>query len=184
VAALLREHDLDRYVLWNGTIEPRKNLPTLIEAFRRLDAGDDVDLVLVGPDGWHEDVERRIEGLDGRVRRLPFQTRADLAALHAGAAAFCYPSLREGFGLPVLDAMAQGTPVVTSAGTATEEVADGAALLVDPLDADALAGALRRVLDDPDVAARLSDAGRARAAEYPWERTAALTAAAYEEVAA
>ena len=85
--------------------------------------------------------------------------------------------------MPVVDAMAQGTPVVTSSGTSTEEIAGDAGLVVDPLDVDAIAGALDRVLRDPELARRLGEAGRARAATYTWERTAALTAEAYAEVA-
>jgi glycosyltransferase involved in cell wall biosynthesis len=91
----------------------------------------------------------------------------------------CYPSLREGFGLPVLEAMARGAPVVTSAGTATAEVAGDAALLVDPLDVDAIAGGIAAVLDDPAMAAALRAAGPTRAATYTWERTARAMAEAY-----
>jgi glycosyltransferase involved in cell wall biosynthesis len=186
VARVTAAHGLRRYVMWNGTVEPRKNLPTVIAAFRRVTDGRppaDLQLLLVGPDGWNEDVGRHLSGLDDQVVRLPLQTASDLAALHAGAAVFCYPSLREGFGLPVLEAMAQGTPVVTSAGTATEEVAGDAALVVDPADADAVAGAVASILDDAELAGRLSIAGRARAASYTWARTASATLAAYREVA-
>jgi len=96
----------------------------------------------------------------------------------------CYPSLVEGYGLPVAEALGCGAPVVTSKGTATEElVAGGAGLAVDPTDADAIAGALAEVLDDDDLADRLRAAGRARAAETPWEVTASMTIAAYREVA-
>jgi glycosyltransferase involved in cell wall biosynthesis len=169
-------------VLWVGTIEPRKNLAGLLEAFRRVPRTD-VDLVLVGPEGWGEDVRSHAAGIETRVRVLGFQTREDLAALYAGADLFCFPSLREGFGLPVLEAMVQGTPVVTSAGTSTEEVAGGAGLVVDPRDPAALAEAITSVLDDADLAGRLAAAGRDRAAEYTWERTAARTVAAYTEAA-
>jgi glycosyltransferase involved in cell wall biosynthesis len=106
------------------------------------------------------------------------------AAVVAGAAAFCYPSTKEGFGLPVLEAMIQGTPVVTSAGTSTEEVAAGAALLVDPSSPRAIADALRDVLDDASLADRLSSAGRVRAAELTWARCAEKTRALYSELAA
>ena len=95
----------------------------------------------------------------------------------------CYPSLWEGYGLPVAEAMGAGAPVVTSAGTATEElVAGGAGLAVDPYDVDAIAGALASVLDDDDLAARLRAAGRERAESTTWAGTAAATIAAYEEV--
>jgi glycosyltransferase involved in cell wall biosynthesis len=113
------------------------------------------------------------------VKLLGFVSDRDRDALYAGADAFVYPSLREGFGLPVAEAMAQGAPVVTSRSTATEEVAGGAAVLVDPTDVDAIVHGIETALAD---SARLIEAGRARAAELTWERTADATVAAYEEV--
>jgi glycosyltransferase involved in cell wall biosynthesis len=172
-----------RIVFWTGTHEPRKNLPGLLAAFERLDR-DDVTLVLGGPRGWKEDLDARLEALGGRARAVGFLSETDKRAVLAAADLFCYPSLLEGFGLPVLEAMAQGTPVVTATGTATEELAEGgAALAVDPRDAGALAAAMARVLDDDGLASRLADAGRGRVAEYTWARTAERTAAAYAEVA-
>jgi glycosyltransferase involved in cell wall biosynthesis len=178
VEEVRRRYALDRpYVLFAGTVEPRKNLGRLLEAFSRL--GDvDADLVLVGPEGWSTDLPA------SDARRLGFVPSADRDALYAGSAAVCYPSLREGFGLPVLEAMAQGAAVVTSATTATAEVAGDAALLVDPLDVDAIAGALDRLLRDRDLAHRLGEAARRRAAEQTWERTAAATVAAYADALA
>ena len=166
------------FVLFTGTVEPRKNLRRLFEAVRRLDRPG-VDLVLVGPNGWQEDLTP-----PPHTRRLGFVPAEDRDALYAGAAVVAYPSLREGFGLPVLEAMAQGAPVVTSAGTATAEVSGDAAVLVDPRDVDAIAGALARVLDDEDLAARLRAAGPVRAAEFSWERTARGTIAAYRAATA
>jgi glycosyltransferase involved in cell wall biosynthesis len=176
VARVRRTYDLDRaVVLFVGTIEPRKNLRRLLEAFDRL--GDvDADLVLVGPEGWSEDLPPT------RARRLGFVPRADLDALYEAASVVAYPSLREGFGLPVLDAMARGAAVVTSATTSTAEVAGDTAILVDPLDVDDIAGAIRRLLDDPDLARGLGDAARARAATYTWARTADLVVGAYADV--
>lgn len=169
------------YVLSVGTAEPRKNLRAVLAAFRRLDRPD-VDLVIVGPRGWHEDLEAIVGDARDRVRLLGFVPAEDLTALYAGAAVFCYPSLLEGFGLPVLEAMAQGVPVVTSEGTATAEVAGEAGLLVEPTDHEAIATALAGVLDDEAWARRLGRAGRERASEYTWERTASLVAAAIHEV--
>jgi glycosyltransferase involved in cell wall biosynthesis len=171
-----------RYVLWVGTVEPRKNLTALSAAFRRL-ADTDVRLVLVGPQGWNETLGAHLAGLQDRVRVLGFVPVADLRALYTAAAVFCYPSWREGFGLPVLEAMAAGAPVVTASGTATEEVAGDAGVCVDPRDDVALAAALDRVLGDPVYATELATRGRARANSFTWARTAELTAAAYHEVA-
>lgn len=182
VAAVRARHAIPgRYVLWVGTIEPRKNLPTLLAALRRLP--EDVTLVLAGPAGWHEDLTAHRQGIEHRVRPTGFVSGAELAALYAGASVFCYPSLLEGFGMPVLEAMAQGAPVVTSSGTSTEEVAGDAGLVVPPTDGDALADALLQVLDDAVLADRLRAAGLARAATYTWERTARETVAAYRDVA-
>lgn len=168
------------YVMWSGTIEPRKNLRGVIQAFRSLPS--DLDLVLVGPEGWNENVGELVGSARERVRILGFVPRADLAPLYSGAAAFCWPSLLEGFGFPVLEAMTQGTPVVTSKGTSTEELAAGAAVLVDPRDPEGIAAGLRSVLEDAALAAKLRDAGLKRAAEYTWARTARLTADAYARV--
>ena len=116
-----------------------------------------------------------------RVRPLGFVPGDDLRALYAGAAVFCYPSLLEGFGLPVLEAMAQGTAVVTSKGTSTEEVAGDTGVLVDPRDTGDIATGIRKLLGDPALRARLGEQGRRRAAEFSWARTAQLVREAYNE---
>jgi glycosyltransferase involved in cell wall biosynthesis len=173
-------HRLDaRYVLWAGTVEPRKNLSGVVRAFARLDR-DDVLLVLAGPDGWNEDLEALLPpALRPRVRRIGFVSPSDLRALYAGASVFCLPSLAEGFGLPVLEAMAQATPVVTSSGTATEEVVGETGVLVDPNRPEQIAEALDRVLGDAGLAEQLAEAGRARASLFTWDRTAELLVEAY-----
>ena len=181
---VLGHYRIDRpFVLFCGTLEPRKNVRRVVDAFRRLGRSGH-ELVLVGPDGWNEDVRTLLAGLDGRARTLGFVPRADLDPLYAAATVFCYPSLQEGFGLPVLEAMAQGTPVVTSSGTATEEVAGDTGLLVDPTDTAAIAAALELLVDDPEVAARLGRAGPRRAEQFTWARSAELVTAAYREAAA
>lgn len=178
-ATLARYKIGGRYVLWTGTIEPRKNLPAVLSAFASIDT--DARLVLAGPKGWGDDpVSNR---RDERVTPIGFVPPTDLNALYAGAAAFCYPSLKEGFGLPVLEAMAQGTPTITSSRTATEEVAGDAALLVDPHDVAAIASAIERLLSDESLATRLSAAGSERAATFSWTRTAELVSTAYREAA-
>jgi len=173
--AARRRFGLDRpYLLFVGTLEPRKNLARLVVAVGRLPT--DHVLAVAGLDGWGDAAP---PGSD-RVRLLGFVTDAERDALYAGADAFVYPSLREGFGLPVAEAMAHGTPVVTSRGTSTEEVAGGAAVLVDPLDTDSIADGIATALAERD---RLVAAGRARAAALTWARTAAATLAAYRELA-
>ncbi len=175
--AARRRFGLDRpYLLFVGTLEPRKNLTRLVEALGRLD-GEHRDLLLAvaGLDGWGDAAPPASD----RVRLLGFVTDAERDALYAGAAAFVYPSLREGFGLPVAEAMAHGTPVVTSLGTSTEEVAGGAAVLVDPTDVDGITYGIEQALADRD---RLVAAGRIRAAELTWARTAEATLAAYREL--
>lgn len=181
VAEVRTRFRLERpYVLFVGTLEPRKNLAGLVAAFRRAGAGH--DLVVVGPAGWGEELGALTAGIEDRVRVLGFVSEADRRALYAGATLCALPSWHEGFGLPVLEAMAQGTPVVTSSGTGTEEVAGGAALLVDPADGDGLADALAHLLADEGARAALAVAGRTRAGEMSWEATGRATLAAYQEL--
>ncbi|MCP4088000.1 MAG: glycosyltransferase family 4 protein [Actinomycetia bacterium] len=174
-------YGLDRpYVLWTGTREPRKNLVGLVAAFRAL-GRDDLDLVLVGPDGWHEDQTGLAGDPPPGVKTVGFVPSVDLAAIYAGAAVFCWPSLFEGFGFPVLEAMTQGTPVITSRGTSTEELAGDSAVLVTPTDTDSIAEALSSVLDDEALRSRLIQAGPQRASTFSWSRTAELTEQVYVE---
>jgi len=182
-AAAIRDRlGLDRpFVFWCGTFEPRKNLPTLLDAFARISADSDLDLVLAGPTGWGGADAAVRAGLTDRVRLLGRLTTAELHVAYAAARAFCFPSTWEGFGMPVLEAMAHGTPVVTSAHTSMAEFTAGAGLLVDPTDPTALAEALLAATgDDHD---RLADLARHRAAESSWSRAAELTAAAYRDAA-
>ena len=159
------------YVLAVGTLEPRKNLARLAEAARQ--AG--LELRVVGARGWGG-----VQAGGAGVRWLGHVPDEELAELYRGALCVAYPSLYEGFGLPVLEAMACGAPVVTSRGSATEEVADGAAVLVDPADAGSIAAGLEEAIGRREELARL---GRERAARYSWERVADETVAVYREVA-
>lgn len=172
------------YVLFVGLLEPKKNLPVLLQAVARLRAGSAwgrAQLVLAGAPGWGTtglDAEAGRLGLDGVVRFLGAVPEGDLPALYAGARVFAFPSLWEGFGLPVLEAMAAGAPVVASRRGALPEVAGDAALLVEPAPGP-LAEALERLLTDRTLRDRLRDAGLERARAFSWERTAAETLAVY-----
>ncbi len=172
-----RYHLPSRFILWVGTLEPRKNLAGLLHAHRAVPGAA---LVVVGPEGWG-DVE--VSSSD-RVLRLGAVPAADLAPLYDLATVFTLPSHAEGFGMPVLEAMAQGAAVVTSSGTATEEVVGDAGVTVAPDDADALAAALTSLLADEAARTRLGAAARVRAAGFTWQHTGALLADVYREAAA
>lgn len=183
VARFRSAHRLTRpYILWVGTLEPRKNLGVLLAAYAqvvRADAG--LDLVLAGPRGWRGTdtaVGAALTSLPPeRVHMLGALTLDELHAAYAGARAFCFPSTWEGFGMPVLEAMAHAVPVVTSSGTSMAEVADGAALLVDPARAEGWADALLHAAGDGHD--ELAANGSARAARSSWGTAAARTLDAY-----
>ena len=180
IAAVRAHYGLPEvFALWVGTFEPRKNLPCLLQAAARTRSR--VPLVLAGPDGWGLDAAALLAGARCEVLRLGHVPQRRLAALYAAARVFVYPSLMEGFGLPVLEAMTQGTPVVTSAGTATEEVCDDPSSVVDPADPDELAAAIDAVVCDDDEHARRSAAARRRAGLFSWTATGAGVHAAYTE---
>ena len=168
-------------VLAVGTLQPRKNLLRLVEAVRL--AGRDVPIVLrvIGPDGFQADqIRARLAGAT-QVQVVGYVPEPQLAREYRWADVFVYPSLYEGFGLPVLEAMASGTPVVTSTAGSLPEVAGDAALLVDPLDSSAIAQAIRRISEDVRLRGELRLRGFQRAAQFPWARTAARHAAVYRE---
>jgi glycosyltransferase involved in cell wall biosynthesis len=171
------------YIVFVGTIEPRKAVPTLVEAFTRVAADHpDVRLVLAGADGWGTDEARAAVAASGvatRIVRVRWVPDAAMPALIRQAAAVAYPSHEEGFGLPALEALACGAPLVTSAESPMADIAGPAALLVPPGNAGALAWALNRVLTDDELAARLRQEGPQSAAPFTWEASARLHLDAY-----
>jgi len=178
------------YLLFVGGIEPRKNLPDLVRAMTRV--SQDVSLVIAGAGvEWNPEgtglLREALEALPAAARRRVVETgyvsERDKVALLSGAEALVYPSLYEGFGLPVLEAMACGTPVVTSNRSSLPEVAGPAAVLVDPTDPGAIAAALDRVLSDTQLRAQLRTAGMERAAQFTWEETARRTAEVLRDAA-
>ncbi len=192
IAALRRQQRLpERYLLYLGTLEPRKNLDLLLRAFARWvqeasAAAGDVALVLAGAKGWYYDeIFRTVTelGLAQRVHFPGFVPAADLPAWYAGAEAFVYPSLFEGFGLPVLEAMACGVPVICSRVASLLEVTGDAALTVAPDDEAGFAHALRLVLEQPPLRAALRVRGQAQAARFSWQRAAGQAMTVYEAAA-
>ncbi len=186
--AALAPHGVEPpFVAFASTIEPRKNVPTLVDAFARVAADrPELRLVLAGSDGWGaRDARDAISasGVATRIIRPGYLDNSTLPALFRQAAVVAYPSFEEGFGLPALEGLACGAPVVTTAGSALGEVVGDAALLAPPGDPVALAGAIASVLDDPAVAARLRAAGPRRAAEFTWARCVEQHVAAYERAA-
>ncbi|MDI7274750.1 MAG: glycosyltransferase family 1 protein [Anaerolineae bacterium] len=187
-AGVLHRYGLPaRLILYVGTIEPRKNLVTLLQAYSALRrAGCEQRLAIVGRTGWRSGGfwrALRELGLEREVCLPGYVADVDLPALYSAADVFVFPSLYEGFGLPVLEAMACGAPVVCSEAASLPEVAGDAALLVPPRDVAALTAALRRVLEDSSLRQTLGARGLARAREFTWERTARLTLALYDQVA-
>ena len=170
------------FLLAVGTLEPRKNLPRLLAAFGEVtDELPDHWLVVVGPVGWGPRLRPTWDSV--RIKLAGWVGDRLLHALYQAADGLAYPSLYEGFGLPVLEAMAHGVPVLTSDRSSLPEVAGGAALLVDPLDRAAIAAGLVRLAGDAALRDRLTEAGRRRAAGFSWRATAAATWATYREVA-
>lgn len=186
VAEVLARRKIRRpYVLFVGTLEPRKNLVRLVRAYRRIAAtGLPHALVLAGPMGWQHDALMReiAQPGPGEILLTGALAAADLDALYRGATAFVYPSLYEGFGLPVVEAMSRGVPTVASMTSSVPEVTGDAALGVDPRSVREIATGIDRVLTEPGLAERLAEAGRARAERFSWDETARGTLEVYAEV--
>jgi glycosyltransferase involved in cell wall biosynthesis len=187
--AVRRRYGIAReYILSVGSLQPRKNLVRLIRAYvnlRRRDEEWDHQLVIVGKKGWlYQDIFRaaRQSPFGEDILFTGYVPEEDLPALYSGATVFVYPSLFEGFGLPVLEAMACGVPVITSNSSSLPEVVGEAALLVDPYDERALEVALQNVVWNAELRRELSERGMRRARHFSWTRTAELTLRVYEDV--
>ena len=188
-AWLARQHLPAEYLLFVGTIEPRKNLDGILAAYARLPVStrDRFPLLVAGPTGWGRD---RIEGLITRhgvpahVRVLGYQDDQALGFLYAGAKALVWPTFYEGFGLPPLEAMASGTPVIAANNSSLPEVVGDAGLLVDPQSVPQILDAMQAILDDPALAARLSAEGLRRSQGFSWARCAKQHAELYRRLAA
>lgn len=185
---VLQKHGLRHreYLLSVGTLEPRKNLERTVTAYGRLPAATRArfPLVVIGASGWGTaPIEAMLRPLvaNGEAKVLGYQQRAELAAITAGAAALVYPSLYEGFGLPPLEAMGCGVPAIGSNVSSIPEVIGNAGLLVDPLDIDAITNAMRTMIEDAPLRARLSALSLERAARFTWDACAAQTFKAYQD---
>jgi glycosyltransferase involved in cell wall biosynthesis len=177
----------ERFILYLGTLQPRKNVATLVRAYARLRAGgfDSHALVLAGGKGWqYEAIFALVRelGVERDVLFPGYVPENEQALWYTAADLFAYPSLYEGFGLQLLEAMACGTPVVTSNSSSLPEVVGDAGVLVEPMDVEGLASALRGVLEDDERRARLREAGLARAREFSWRRMAQETVRVYADV--
>ena len=172
------------YALYVGTIHPRKNIARLLAAHAALRSRSDLDLALIGAPGWRSDALVAQAAAQEHVHLLGYVPDADLPALLAGATCFVFPSLYEGFGLPVLEAQSLGVPVMTSHNSALPEIAGDAALLVDPTDVDAIAQAMLQLSQDETLRQRLIAAGHANVQRFSWTKAAAETLAVLEEAAA
>ncbi len=185
VETFRRQHGLpERYILYLGNLEPRKNLPRLVQAYARL-GHTSVPLVLAGARGWgYAELFKAVEslGLAERVLFPGFIPREDLPLWYNGATALVYPSFYEGFGLPPLEAMACGTPVMAAQASSLPEVVGDAGLLVPPLDIEGMADGLNRLLEDAELRATLRQRGLERIRHFTWDRTAQETARLYRQL--
>ena len=174
------------YILAIGTIHPRKNYARLIEAFGKLDSKrSDLRLVIVGKRGWLSDeIYARVKSLNlqSRISFLDYVPSSDMPALISGARLLAFPSLHEGFGLPVIEAQACGTPVITSMVSSLPEAAGDGALFVDPFDVDAIAGAMQRAMEDQALRAMLIENGFRNVKRFSWEQSAGVVLKAISNI--
>jgi glycosyltransferase involved in cell wall biosynthesis len=187
--AILAKHGIQEpYALFVGTLEPRKNIPTLIKAFGQFhqSAGKEFQLVIAGKKGWlYEPILSSIEDspVTTHIRCLDYVSERDLAALYSRARFFVYPSLFEGYGFPVLEAMASAAPVITSDNSSLRELGKGAALLVNPKNSEEIANAMERLASDETLRSSLIGAGLQRAAEFSTSSAAASVLNIYKSLA-
>ena len=175
----------ERYLFYLGTLEPRKNIPRLIDAYAQIAKETGVPLLIGGGKGWlYEPILAQAERLHlgDQLRFVGYVPQAEQHLWYGAATAFVFPSLYEGFGMPPLEAMACGTPVIASNASCLPEIVGDAAVLVDPYDIDALADAMRRVLTDEGLRAEMRKNGIAQAAKFSWLETAQRTHAVYQAV--
>jgi glycosyltransferase involved in cell wall biosynthesis len=174
------------FILAVGTIEPRKNLLTTIKAYQKLKQNFKAKfpLVIIGMKGWqNSDFDNSLQGSDMTgINILGYVSQPDLLNIYSAAGLFVYPSLYEGFGLPILEAMASGVPVITSNRASLPEVAGDAAITIEPHDVDALADNMLRCLDDVDFSKKMTQKGIDRAKEFTWDRCARQTVGVYKSV--
>lgn len=182
-AALARYGITGDYLIHIGTLQPRKNLVRLVQAFAQVAVDSTVQLALAGKQGWfYDELYAQVKGLglENRVRFLGYVADEDKPALLSGAVAYVFPSLYEGFGFPVLEAQACDTPLICSDSSSLPEVAGDGAVFFDPLDASALALAMKRVLRDPDLRAILVERGRRNLQRFSWRSCAEQVMGALE----
>ncbi len=188
LASIKRKYGLpEDYILFVGSLEPRKNVKALIRAYSRLpeDLRKDFSLVIAGGKGWkNSDIPPLVKGLkiEDNIRFAGYIDSNDISGVYSGASLFAYPSLYEGFGLPILEAMSCGTPVITSDTSSMPEVAGDAARLIAPTNEDELADALKEVLEDKGLREEMRKKGLKQAAQFSWERCAKETLAVYRKV--
>jgi len=175
----------DRFALFVGTLEPRKNVGHLIEAFGKASNIEDLKLVIAGGKGWlYDEIFESVKklGLEDRVIFPGYIPSEDLPALYSSAEFFCYPSIYEGFGLPVLESMACGTPVLTSFNSSMSEVAGEAALLADPMDIDSISEGISKLASEEELRKNLAERGLWRAKKFSWKSCATKTLDIYREI--